>query len=251
MSDKLNSLGNNAIRQVIDGALSIGKAAMHCWLPDDIEFYLCSLELVNYKGKRQGFMSFAVMPEQIVENHSPIQTMIKTHKGVVTTFNDSFSPVDIQIAGTFGRRFRILINNAIDPMHEGLVGGGTKVKTMAFGLWGDNSMAVKSGYGMTKVLEHILEAANMTDNENGKPMYLKFCNYSLNTAYVVDVINFSFQQSLANNCMWNYTMTLRAVAPIDNNGFKNKWKELFPQVAANAIAGGLTNILAGMTAMIS
>ena len=114
MSNILKGVGGNVAQQVIDTAISVGKAALHCVMPNDIELYLCALELVDCKNTRMGYLSFSVMPEQISESFTPIQTMIKTHSGVVTTFNSSFSPIDIQIAGTFGRKFRLLLNY-VDP----------------------------------------------------------------------------------------------------------------------------------------
>jgi len=235
----------NVSKQIVDAGLSIGKAALHCWMPDDIEYYLCALELVDCKDERIGFLSFSVMPEQIVESFSPIHTMIKTHNGVVTTINDSFSPVDINITGTFGRKFRLLLDYK-DPNNSASLGAKANITTLNFGEIAGVSTGVKSGYGMTKVLEHILKHTTSVDN-NGKPFYLKFFNYSLNTAYIVDVVNYSFSQSMANNCMWNYAISLRAVAPLRHEGdTSNKLKRLLPNVAANSIANGITNILTGM-----
>lgn len=246
-SNFLNNVGSNSAKALIDGIVSVGKAAIHCIMPDDIEYYLCSLELVDYKDNRIGFLSFTVMPEQIVESYTPIQTMIKTQRANVTTFNDSFQPVDISIAGTFGRKFRLLLNYK-DPYKSDALNtfGKSKIISLNFGEILGAEVGVKSGYGMTKILEHILRAANMTDY-NGKPFYLKFCNYSLNTAYICDVVNFNLNQSMANNCMWNYSFTLRAVSDIRGyKKLKNKLKELLPQVAANSIASGVTNIASGM-----
>ena len=253
IASKWRGVGVEAVRQIVDTAITVGKSALHCVMPDDIELYLCALELVNCENTRVGYLSFSVMPEQISESFTPIQTMIKTHSGVVTTFNSSFSPIDIQIAGTFGRKFRLLLNYT-DPyvQRKGfmsqIVSGGSFL-SLNFGSVAGVSAGVKSGYGMTKILEHIMKSATSIDY-NGKPYYLKFFNYSLNTAYIVDVVNFSTSQSLANNCMWNYSMNLRAVCPIYSIGIKNKLKDLLPQVASNSIANGVTNIVNSMTRMI-
>lgn len=253
MSNILKGVGGNVAQQVIDTAISVGKAALHCVMPNDIELYLCALELVDCKNTRMGYLSFSVMPEQISESFTPIQTMIKTHSGVVTTFNSSFSPIDIQIAGTFGRKFRLLLNY-VDPdtqIKKGFmsqVSGGDFFSLNMGSIAGVN-VGVKSGYGMTKILEHLMKRSTDVDY-NGKPYYLKFFNYSLNTSYIVDVINFTTSQSLANNCMWNYTMSLRAVAPLYNVSVKNRLKDVLPQVASNSIGNGINNIVNGMTRLI-
>jgi len=240
----MKSQGTNATQQLIDTALSVGKAAIHAAMPDDFEYYLCSLELVNHKDERKGFLSFSVMPEQISESYTPIQTMIKTHNAVVTLFNDSFAPVDINIAGTFGRKIRLLLNYK-DPWIQT---GGKQFLALNFGKVAGAEVGVKTGYGMTKVLQHILNASSKTEAESGKPYYLKFYNYALNTAYLVDVVNYTVNQSMGSNMIWNYQMTLRAVAPLSSfSNIGNKMKNLLPEVAANSVANGVANVVNGMT----
>lgn len=240
----MKSQGTNVAQQLIDTALSVGKAAIHAAMPDDFEYYLCSLELVNHKDERKGFLSFLVMPEQISESYTPIQTMIKTHNAVVTLFNDSFAPVDINIAGTFGRKIRLLLNYK-DPWIQT---GSKQFLSLNFGKVDGVEVGVKTGYGMTKVLQHILNASSKTEAESGKPYYLKFYNYALNTAYLVDVVNYTVNQSMGSNMMWNYQITLRAVAPLSTfSNMGNKMKNLLPEVASNSVANGVTNIVNGMT----
>ena len=240
----MKSQGTNVAKQLIDTALNVGKAAIHAAMPDDFEYYLCSLELVNHKDERKGFLSFSVMPEQISESYTPIQTMIKTHNAVVTLFNDSFAPVDINIAGTFGRKIRLLLNYK-DPWIQT---GGRQFLALNFGKVAGVDVGVKTGYGMTKILQHILNVSSKTEAESGKPYYLKFYNYALNTAYLVDVVNYTVNQSMGSNMIWNYQMTLRAVAPLSSfSNVGNKMKNLLPEVAANSIANGVTNIVNGMT----
>lgn len=245
------SLGKLLKGQSIDAALStvisVGRAAVHAVLPDDFEYYLCSLELVDSDDNRKGFLSFSVMPEQISESLSPIQTMIKTHNGVVTLFNDSFAPRDINIAGTFGRKIRLLLNYK-DPLKEqNSYGAGGGFLNLNFGSIAGVEVGIKTGYGMTKVLQHILDSSIHADKDTGKPLYLKFCNYALNTAYVVDLVNYNINQSVGSNMIWNYQISLRAVAPLlAFTKTKNKLKELLPEVAANSIANGVTNIASSM-----
>jgi len=247
----MKSQGTNVAQQLIDTALNVGKSAIHAAMPDDFEYYLCSLELVNHKDERKGFLSFSVMPEQISESYTPIQTMIKTHNAVVTLFNDSFAPVDINIAGTFGRKIRLLLNYK-DPWYDNS-GNGIKILqskkfiSLDFGKVAGMEVGVKTGYGMTKILQHILAKATTTDADN-HPYYLKFYNYALNTAYIVDVVNYTMSQSMGSNMIWNYQMTLRAVAPLSSfSNIGNKMKNLLPEVASNSVANGVTNIVNGMT----
>lgn len=241
----LNNASNIANR-TLGAVVEVGRSALHAVAPNDIEYYLCSLELIDSDLNRQGFISFVVMPDQISENHQPIQTVTKTHQGIVTTFNDSWAPVDISCAGTFGRKFRI-----VSGMKE--AGDGSKTtsllnlnlgKIKGFNL-GSIDMGVKSGFGLTKLLENILYTSTQTAS-NGKPYFLIFKNYSFNTQYVVDVVSYSFQQSVANNMMWNYQFQLRGVAKDIHINTKDNLLNKLKSVAANAISNGLTKVITHM-----
>ena len=236
MKSQLSSITGNAI----DAALNVGKAALNAIMPDDIEYYLCSLELYSQDKKRIGFLSFVVMPDMMEETHSPIQTMIKTHRGVTTVFNDSFAPVDISFSGTFGRKFRLLASFK-DPKLELDQKG---FFNLSLGSVAGVGVGVKSGYGITKIMEHILQRSYKT--ESGKPFYLIFNNYALNTSYVCDVINYTVYQDSGSNMMWGYNVHLRAVA--ENSAFFKKSNRLknLKDIAAMQVANGLTNVVSNM-----
>lgn len=230
---------NELTRTVIDSVLEVGKSALHVLIPDDYEYYLCSLELYDSNFKKEGFLSFVVMPDQIMENHTPIQTMTKTHGGIVTTFNPTFAPIDISFSGTFGKKFRMVTNVVQDPTKK----KGGNLLNLNLGKLGNVGIGVKSGYGLTKVLEHILRMANKTDGNN-KPYFLIFNNYAFNTSYVVNVVNFQFTQSYEQNMIWHYNVTLKAVGRKPKK-LNKKWN-LLGQVASNSISNGLTKTITGM-----
>lgn len=240
ISQVLKSQASSITGNAIDAALSVGKAALNAVMPDDIEYYLCSLELYNQDKKRVGFLSFVVMPDQMEENHSPIQTMIKTHRGIATVLNDSFAPVDISFSGTFGRKWRLL-SSFKDPKLELDTKG---FLNLSFGSVAGIGVGLKSGYGITKIMEHILQRSYKT--QGGKPFYLIFNNYALNTSYVCDVVNYSVFQDIGSNMMWGYSVHLRAVA--ENATFfkmSTRLKNL-KDIAAMQIANGLTNVVSNM-----
>lgn len=229
---------NGAIQSTRGALIETGRAAIHAIAPDEYEYYLCSLELLDFSGERKGFISFVVMPNQIIENHNPIQTITKTHSGIVTTFNPSFSPIDISISGTFGKKFR-LITGLSDPVNS--KAGGLN---LSFGKFATATVGAKSGYGLTKVLEHILQQSEKVD-ENGKPYFVIFNNYAFNTHYIVNIMNYGFQQSYDQNMIWNYNISMRAVA------YKPKelgmsMSHFLGSVAANSMANGMTKLIASM-----
>lgn len=237
----LSGVGNNIINQTMNTALEFGKSAVHALAPDDYEYYLCSLELYNTDWERKGFLSFVVMPDQYSESRTPIQTIVKTHNGIVTTYNPSFSPIDINLSGTFGRRFRLL-SNFQDPAKNS--GGFLNLNLGSF--LGGGNIGVKSGYGLSKILHHILECSISGDvTRDNRAFFLILNNYSFNTSYVVNVINYSFQQNIGQNMMWYYNLGLRAVS-YKPQTIKQKNSNLFNTVAYNAIAGGLDKVITGM-----
>ncbi len=235
----LESIGN---RSALSVAESVGESALHMLAPDNYEYYQCSLELLDVEKNQVGFISFVVMPNNISESRPTLQTQTKTNSGIVTTFNDSFAPVNITLQGTFGRRFRI-VTGIVDPSPKQWNGWGNFFNgNMGKALFGFET-AYKSGYGLTKVLKYILEKSTELDSR-GRPYILLYNNYAFNTSYVVDVVNSSFNQSIENNRLWFYEISLKAVAPgsaVQTSGKKNA--KLLKTVASNAIAQGLSNIV--------
>lgn len=229
---------NGAIQSTRSTLIKTGRAAIHAMAPDEYEYYLCSLELLNGEGVRKGFISFVVMPDQIVETHTPIQTMVKTHSGIVTTFNPSFSPIDIQISGTFGKKFR-LVTGLSDPTKKrnGL--------NLTFGKVASATVGAKSGYGLIKILEHILKTSEKLD-DNDKPYFVIFNNYAFNTHYIVNIMNYSFQQSYDQNMIWHYSISMKAVA-LKPKELGMSTASFLASVAANTMANGMTKLISGIT----
>ena len=131
-------------------------------------------------------MTFAVMPNNILETKTEIATINKTNRGIVTTFNSSFVPRDISIQGTFGRKLRLIIG-AKEPSNGDKTWFGNLMSSgnLGFNMMG-GSVLVKTGYGLTKMLKKIVDTAYTLD-ENGKPHTLIWTNYALNTSYVVEI----------------------------------------------------------------
>lgn len=238
MTSFIKNTLNGAVQSTRSAIVETGRAAIHAIAPDEYEYYLCSLELLNSVGNRDGFISFVVMPDQIVENHTPIQTITKTHKGIVTTFNPSFSPIDISISGTFGKKIR-LVTGLIDPPINKKSG-----IHLNFGKIANVSVGAKTGYGLIKVLEHILKKSEQLD-DNEKPYTVVFNNYAFNTKYVVNIMNYSFQQSYDQNMIWQYNINMKAVALKPDNLGQNAWDFLY-SVSANSMANGMTKLITDM-----
>nr|DAS96465.1 MAG TPA: hypothetical protein [Caudoviricetes sp.] len=200
--------GAGAVRSsALDVATTFGHSFLNVLAPDDFEFYACSFELLNGRGDTAAYMLFPVMPNNISESKSEIITITKTQSSVVTQFSSGFCPIDINLQGTFGKKFRLISGlKTVDKPKKGKFSLNLGINLGGLGV------AVKTGYGMTKVMKDIIDALYKKD-ENGMPYTLIFSNHSLGTEYVVEVSNSSFNQSVENNMIWFYSLDMKAVAP--------------------------------------
>src|SRR5690606_6362755 len=134
----------------------------------------------------------------------PLVNIKKMARGYTNQFSTSFSGDIISLNGTFGRRFRLL-TSALQNLNKK---GDEKFTKNTF------DTKVKTGYGALKLLEKIVYASTELD-EYKRPMKLLFYNFSFNEAFYVEVVNWSKQQSLENNIMWNFSMEMRCLARVD------------------------------------
>lgn len=241
MADSLGNTVNSVVENVKSVALTVGKSALHALAPDNFEYYMCSLELIDSQGNTKGFMTFTVMPNNIMETKSQIASITKTNKGIVSVFNSTFVPRDISIQGTFGRKFRLLLgmkevkNVSQIPFFGGNLGFN----------FSDGDSLIKTGYGLTKMLKNMVDSSYKLDDK-GNPCILIFNNYALNTSYIVEVLQSSFSQSVENNILWYYSLEMKAVAPADavkRQDGNSDVSKLITSVNSGSIAKGITGIL--------
>jgi len=233
---------NSAASGLASATSSMGRAALHALYPDEIEYYLCSLELIDSSGVTKGYMTFTVMPNNIMDSKTQIATITKTNTGVTTLFNDTFCPRDVSLQGCFGRKLRLI--TGVQPTGNvstiPFFGGNTGVKI------GKENLLIKTGFGLLKMMENILESAWELDDKK-KPHVLIFNNYALNTSYVVEPLQQSFSQGVENNMLWFYSVELKAVA--DGNIIKSSFsgnkdmKKFLTTVASSQIAKLLNNLI--------
>lgn len=192
----------------------IGRAGLHALLPDEFEYYAMSLELVDSQGGLELVFNFPVMPNSYSEMRNSLVNVKKTGSGIVSLGNNSFSPVNISIQGTFGRKLRILVQESSNSSTEDK--GKLTDKNVIPGF----DLTIKSGFGMTKLLEKINIESQQLDSY-GKPRLLFLYNPALNHNYLVEIISMTQNQSLESNMIWNYTMELKALAPAEKITFFN------------------------------
>lgn len=225
--------------------VDVGRAGLHVLGPDNFEYYMCSLSLRNRNMEEVAYMSFPVMPNNIMESQQAVASITKTSNGIVTQFNSSFNPKDISIQGTFGRKLRLILGNKEFVPHA--AAGFAMAQKFFNGNIGINGgiagtdLLIKTGYGLTKMMQRILDAAYSGDEDG--PYIIVFTNYAFNTSYVVEPLQRSFSQSTENNMLWYYNVEMKAVADWSDLSMGENIGKFMGQVAANAISNTLTKVL--------
>ncbi len=203
---------------------TIGSAGLHAMYPNDFEYYMVALELVKYNGVTIDMLIFPVLPKQIKRSEHTATSIKKTMGGVSVIKTSSFIPIDFSISGNFGRKFKVLVQSDTiidfqalryslktgvtqrDYIDKDII-SGSKFNKPAF------NYAIKTGYGVTKILESIVnKSRGSIDN---KPNRLIFYNLAFGESYLVEVIDFDVFQSMENNMIWNYSINMKAIAPLE------------------------------------
>lgn len=201
----------------------LGRAGLSALYPNDFEAYIISLELATWDDKTIDYLTFPIMPNSIQQNEPKRTTIKQTSNGVTALTIGSYTPKEITIRGNFGRNFKILAGRmftgfntpnysiqsgkrTIESLHD--TNTPTKFNPFDFG--------IKTGYGVTKILQSMIDKSNGLDN-NGKPFKLYFYNMALGENYLVKIPpnGFSLNQSMSSNMIWEYSLTMIAIAPLN------------------------------------
>lgn len=245
----------NVKRKAQDIALEAGRLTLHALAPDDFEYYACTFQLEDSYGEIIQIFNFPVMPNSISINRRPLVNIKKTARGYLDQFSTSFPGDVISINGTFGRKFKLLLVNEIQKPNYNNPEIPESEKVFLKDIF---DAKVKTGYGALKLMEKIIKLSTQLD-VNGNPHKLFFFNYAFNEQFLVEPINWSKQQSLENNIMWNYSLELKAIANaknvlLDRNGSKKITNLLataaiqksFNKTFNNLTLGGATDLLKGL-----
>lgn len=226
-----NEVKNVAIEMV----KNIGTSVLNTLYPNDFEYYMLSLELTYFNNfdqeKTIRYFSFPVMPNSITQSEPQLNNIKRNYGGLTVLNSPTFVPKEITIQGNFGKQMRVMLGDLIYTFTSYLFEGSTIAeqmnnKKMLFnkGFSKDNRKSsvekeflggfVKSGYGSTKILQAMCEQSHMIDF--GKPRRLYLYNPAIGEGYLVKVVDFTVNQSMQNNMIWNYTLKLKAIAPLES-----------------------------------
>ena len=152
---------NDALNRYRGFINDIGKRATNTLFPDDFEYYLVSLELVNSLGVTVDFLSFPIQPESIRETKTELTNIKNSARGITAIKTTKTIPKQIEIKGDFGKNFKFILGRELvnftsikisnTQNKESLFSGTTDIKKSLF------SRTIKTGYGTIKVLESIID----------------------------------------------------------------------------------------------
>jgi hypothetical protein len=203
---------NSELIKYFDLRNKIGGALLNSLFPNEFEYYLISLELVDSDDKSVLLFIFPITPADLQESYSPITNIKKTLGGVTILKNHTFIPREISIRGSFGRELKLLIGDVSFSANAFVFQNSiNEVDINKF------SARVKTGYGCIKILEKIIYQSQQMDSK-GNPYKLYFYNPIFGNSYIVEVVSFSQQQSSQNqqmNMIPNYNLNLKGIMPLD------------------------------------
>lgn len=191
--------------------LSLGKATLNALYPNDFEYYMCALELVDSMDNSIEYLVFPIMPSAISKSEPGGANIKKSLGGVSIVSTNAFIPQDLAIKGNFGRRFKILFTQRGNSNNKITAKGiqGLKQSVQQF------DAKIKTGFGTTKVLQRMLNDSNKVDVLN-KPYRMYFYNLALSESYWVKKISATFSQTREqNNMMWEYNIVFKIIAPLN------------------------------------
>jgi hypothetical protein len=205
----------NVVRNRVGLLERVGKIGLNIQYPDEFELYVIALELLDSELNTLRYFIFPVMPESLEESYSTIQSIKKTLSGLHVQSTSTFTPTDITLSGSFGRRLRVLLGTEYTDFltsfkAENISFRGSVRNTIKF--FDEN---IKTGYGCIKILEKIIKESSET-GDDGRGKLLVLHNLALGNSYVVRPINLRLSQNKQSNMIWNYSLSLKSIAPLES-----------------------------------
>lgn len=221
--------GGDAIKTGIGLLDTAAKLTLNALYPAEFEVYMVTLELVDHNDKPLDYFTFPVNPDSISKIQPYVKSVDRTYGAVVVNKSGKFVPQDITIKGTFGRQFKFVVRDKV-------------VSLSALQLLPDKeefSPVYKSGYGCFKIVQKICDESNKLDNGHSRKLY--FHNLALGESYLVEVMNFSANQSLSTNMLWGYDLKMKILTNVLDTDRKatlrNRIASTSMTAAANTVAG--------------
>lgn len=249
------------INNMLSMAKSIGMEALSNQYPNDFEWYMVALELTDSDDHTIDYLTFPIMPNSIQKTEPTRTNIKKSFSGVTVLTNQSFAPQEINIKGSFGRQFKILIDKTIDSSVNGCAEFSTKNgKFDLYSITNSKSIksldkaglsgSVKTGYGVLKILKAMASKSVGLDKK-GLPFRLYFYNMAFGESFLVVIppSGVQYSQDMSQNMIWNYNLTMMAVAPLE--AVQNRGNSLGQKLIRSAIQSGVNSLASELTDALS
>lgn len=257
-----------SVGNVLNIAKNVGAQALSSLYPNDFEWYMVALELVDSNDKTIDYLTFPIMPDSISKTEPTRTAVKKSLSGVTVLTSPTFTPQEITLKGSFGRQFKILTEpkTSSDPTvaNKGVGSGkysltdiSSGTKTISGLAFGNFNTTVKTGYGAIKILQAMISKSVGLD-ESGKPLRLYFYNLALGESYLVVVppSGAQYYQDISKNMIWNYSITLMAIAPLSavsnesNKTLKSRFVVSMVQAGVQEVASRVVKALKPVTSIL-
>ena len=248
-----SSVWKDYANQAISLATQLGLQTLSSIFPHDFEWYMVALELTDSEDNTIDYLAFPIQPDSITKSEPTRTNIKKSMSGVTVLSSDAFVPQDITIRGSFGRQFKLLLNiktiSAGTEKYSTVAGVYSLHQTRGLSTainFGSFNLSVKNGYGLTKILQAIVNKSTGLDDK-GKPFKLYFYNMALGESYLVAIppSGAQFTQDLSKNMVWSYSLTMKTLAPLDAVK-KSDPKSLGNALATAAITVGVSMLAKGV-----
>lgn len=253
--------------KAINMVQTVGRSVVSSFYPNDFEVYFCALELCNSDDETIDYFAFPINPSSIIKRE-PKKTLVqKTLSGTTVLFNPSFIPYELTLVGNFGRSFKMLVNTPGLAYSLSTTDSSLGVSSGVYSLYQLNNkitsengslmsftspsfdLNVKTGYGCIKILQAILSKSSGVDS-TGKPLRLYFYNMALGENYqvVVPPNGFTLTQNQNKNMIWEYTINLTAIRPIEGSS-KSNTRSLILKTLSSNVQQGVTSLAKTITSL--
>jgi len=230
---------------------TLGKAGLNVSFPKEFELYLCALELTDENYNTLQYFVFPVMPTNMEETQQFTSNIKRTLGGVTVLSTPTFTPRDITLAGTFGRKFRILLGQDYTDFLSSFktVGDKTVFQSAWDGVVQIFDDRVKTGFGCLKIMEEIVNAANQIDEKGIRHLILH--NPAIGNSYLIKPQSLKLSQTQETNMIWSYSLSLKAIASLEHIMESQKLEEQRLRLNATGyIQRGVDNVVDSITQML-
>ncbi len=208
-------------REYLKSVKQIGRDGLATLFPNDFDYYMLSMELVTFDDQTIDYFAFPVMPQNMSKTEYKRINIKKAQSSTTILSSKSFIPHELVIKGNFGRQFKTLISpTRFTAIQYSIKSGVWKSyqldQSFVKNVQPQYTPYVKTGYGALKILQAIVDKSDGVDNQ-GKSFKLYLYNPALGESYLVVPTKtpLVIDQSEEKNMIWDYTLSLSIVAPLD------------------------------------